>query len=341
MSDPKQQKLKFVLVGDHLGQVKKVLQPSGEISNISCAPSSSSNPVVSIENFADEHDKRLIANKNGDLYIYDCTSDDVETLNKADGPLNKAITDENGNIFLIYDNQISIYDKNHLFLSHKKGSIKSAKVSKDSQNLAIAGKEIPLNVYDIETKKRIFQADLPERDWLGIQPDCFVADIDFVGGHRVATCSKSDSVIRVYDVNRQERRKPIISINIDQTAFNEHADSARFHSITSGEDPCHSIVVGSNVGQILAVDLRFNVKEQPKKRKMQPRTYKVLGGFKGPRGASIKDLKLIPSDEPNGGHYLISCCLDRYLRIHNFNHKSRDLVRHVYMITKPLCCCPV
>lgn len=343
MIEQEHQDLKFILVGDHLGQVKRVLQPSNEISLLTgLSTPASSNPIVSIEPITWEKDERLIASKSGQLYRYDCIRNELEEYVEVDGSLIRAIPNDNGKIFLTYDDHVMLNDgkKNDLFLRQKRGQIVSTKLDTDGKIFASVGKDIPLMIHDIESKKKIYQADLPERDWLGIQPDCYVSELDFVGTHRIATCSKSDSTIRIYDYKRLAK-KPAISINIDQTAFNEHADSARFLSVTSTGQSGHTIAVGSNVGQILAIDLRFNVKEQPKKRKMQPRSWKVLGGFKGPRGASIKDLKLIPDTQSDNGHLLISCCLDRYLRIHNLNNRSRELVRHAYMVTKPLCCSPV
>lgn len=344
MADLKHKELKFVLVGDHLGQVKKILQPSNEIFPIDCCTDpTSSNPVVSIQPFGDEF-HRVIATRNGSLYKYDCIQDKVTPFERQKAELlNKAIGGPNWKVFLVYDKRIStssLSANDDLLFDLKRGQIESAKVNKDGSIIASAGLDIPLLVHDIESRKKTFQASPPEKNWLGIQPDCFVSDLEFVGGHRVATCSKSDSVVRIYDI-RKANQKPVISINIDKTAFNEHADASRFHSIASNGDQGHTIVVGSNVGQILAIDLRFNVKEQPKKRRMQPKTYKILGGFKGPRGATIKDVKLIESSEPTGGHLVISCCLDRYVRLHNFTHKSRDLLRHSFMTTKPLCCSPV
>lgn len=327
--------LAYLLVGDHLGQVKKVLPESGEITLIpECATPSSSNPIVSIEPISNGN-KYLFANREGQLYIYDAILDKTTKCENTVGPLIKALPITKKKTIFLYDKQIILEGQGNL-VEHKKGEIKNGQVH--DGKLAIVGVNIPLKIYDIERKTKFYDADPPEKNWLGIKPDVFVADLNFVGRTRVATCSKSDSIIRVYDT--QSKPKPIISVDINQTAFNEHADSARFTSVTSTGDDCHTIVVGSNVGQILAIDLRFNVKQIPKKR-MQPRNYKILGGFKGPRGATIKDVKLVSGKTEDEGQKVISCCLDRYLRIHNFTKSNRTLDKHVYMTTKPFCCTPV
>lgn len=336
---PKQ--LAFILVGDHLGQVKKVLLPNGEISLLAdCATPSSANPVVSIEPIGQDN-KQLIANRNGELYIYDCVQDIIRPCQKADDLLNKALPATGNKVVLIYDKHVAFEGQGDCFakVKQKKSEIKNAKLN--DKNLALVGIDIPLRIFDVEKKSKIFEAEPPEKDWLGIKPDVYVSGVDFTGGgSRVATCSKSDSVIRVYDA--KSKPKPVILVDINQTAFNEHADAAKFISVASTGTDGHSIVVGSNVGQILAIDLRFNVKHIPRK-KLQPKTYKILGGFKGARGGSIKDVKVVPSDndDDSTGHKVISCCLDRYLRIHNFTKNGRYLDKHVYMNTKPYCCSPV
>lgn len=345
--------LAYILVGDHLGQVKRVLLPSGEVSTVpDCAKPSSSNPVVSIEQI--QKSKHLIANKNGELYVYDsvygktkqCETTGSDSLVKAI-PLG-----ENNDVVLVYEKQVIFNGRGgDDLIKQKKGQIKNAKTH--DNKLALVGKDIPLRIFDINTKSKIFEAGPPDKNWLGIQPECMVAGLDFVGQTRVATCSKSDSVIRVYDTRQQACKsleKPIIKIDVNQTAFNEHADSGRFTSVASTGIEGHSIVVGSNVGQLLAIDLRFNVKQLPKK-KLQPKTFKILGGFKGARGATVKDIKVVPSASvscgqeseaaESFGYKVISCCLDRYLRIHNFSRTSRQLDKHVYMKTKPYCCSPV
>lgn len=328
--------LAYILVGDHLGQVKKVLPETGEIVPIACcADVSSSNPVVSIEPIVGQN-KQLIANKQGHITIYDCIRDESKALLKAEDSLIRAIPVSNSKLIYIYDKRITL-DEGGDTIKQKKGEITNAKLC--DTNLATVGVKIPLRVIDLVSKRTLFEADPPDKDWLGIQPEVYVSNLDFVGPNRVVTCSKSDSVIRVYDL-KSPKRKPVISIDIDQTAFNEHADSARFVSVASTGELDHSVVAGSNVGQILAIDLRLNAKQLHPKKKLQPRTYKVLGGFKGARGGSIKDVKIIPTGE-SGNHQVISCCLDRYLRIHNFTKTSRDLYKHVYMKTKPLCCSPV
>lgn len=351
-----EKQLAYLLVGDHLGQVKKVLIPSYEVSILAdCASPSSSNPVVSIEPIIGNGNRQLIANKNGDLYIYDCIQGLTKPCTvKGHDSLIKALPVLKKKVLFVYDKHV-ILSGNEI-VKQKSGEIKNAQVKNDK--LAYGGLNIPLKIFDIEKRVKVFEADPPEKDWLGIQPDIYVSGIEYIGETRVATCSKSDSVIRIYDTQRNNR-KPVISVDINQTAFNEHADSARFISIASTGDSDHTVVVGSNVGQILAIDLRFHVKQVPKK-KLQPRNHKILGGFKGARGASIKDLKLVPGSSINTApcddgdsdsdeaprqdkrvYKVISCCLDRYLRIHDFTKTSRYLYKHVYMNTKPMCCSPV
>jgi WD40 repeat protein len=330
--------LASILVGDHLGQVKKVLWPSGEISLLSdLAEPDKSNPIVSIDPIIGSKNKHLIASKNGLLYVYDSIRAKTKQCDTtgADG-LVKAATLDGKQVILVYDKHVSFAQQE---IKQKKGQIKNAKAHVDK--LALVGKDIPLKVFDTKTRNKIYEAETFDKNWLGIQPDCEVVGLDFVGQDRIVTCSKSDSVIRVYDMN--SKPKPVISIDIGHTAFNEYAEAGRFMSVASTGEEGHKVVVGSNVGQMLAIDLRFNVKVVNPKKRLQPKTSKILGGFKGPRGATVKDIKIVPSVNGEKGfdYKVISCCLDRYLRIHNFSKTSRQLDKHVYMKTKPLCCSPI
>lgn len=334
-----QKQLASILVGDHLGQVKKVLWPTGDISLLSdLAEPTSSNPIVSINPIVGSKNKHLIASKKGNLYVYDAIKGKTKQLETTgvDG-LVKADSLDGKSVVLVYDKHVSFGDHE---IKQKKGQIKNAAAYNDKL-LAYVGNDIPLKVFDVKTRNKIFEAEMFEKNWLGIQPECEVVGLDFVGQTRIATCSKSDSVIRVYDSTCKP--KPIITVDINQTAFNEYAEAGRFMSVASTGDQGHMIVVGSNVGQMLAIDLRFNIKHVNPKKRLQPKTSKILGGFKGSRGATLKDIKVIPSDgsDQNIDYKVISCCLDRYLRVHNFSKTTRQLDKHVYMKTKPLCCSPI
>lgn len=340
--------LEYILVGDHLGQVKKVLFPSGEVSLLGggCLPSSS-NPVMSIESIPGLETKQVIANREGQINIYDCIRDTIKELTTTgDANLNKAIPISEEVIALVYDKRITV-DGQETVIKQKRGEIKCAAVNRD--NIAYAGIDIPLRIIDSTNMKSLFEGSQPEKDWLGISPEVYVSDIAYVGETRVATCSRSDSVIRIFDT--RGRTKPIITIDFNDTAFNEHAEACRFHSIASSGRDGHTVVAGTNVGQLFAVDLRFNVKPIPEKKRLRPKTHKILGSFKGARGATIKDIKLVPAvvpkhagryeDDTVDGYRVVSCCLDRYLRIYNFSKNNRSLLKHVYMTTKPQCCSPV
>lgn len=337
--------LASILIGDHLGQVKKVSMPSGEVIILSnSALPDKSNPVVSIEPIYQQN-KHLIANKDGSLYIYDSLHDSMEQCQTANQSLIKALPYAEEEVILIYDREIC-FESSGEVLKQKKGHIKNAKAL--GEKLAVVGEDIPLRVFNLSQKsKPIFDASPPDKNWLGIQPETHVANLEFIGpeGNHIATCSRSDSVIRLYDIRQTSKSsKPVVSVNLDHEAFNEHADAGRFVAIHSMKDKANTIVVGSNVGQLIAIDLRLSAVKPCKSakergKKFKPRGYKVLGGFRGARGATIKDVKIVPTQ--SGECKLISCCLDRYLRLHNFSRNNRSLDKHVYMKTKPLVCSPI
>lgn len=338
--------LASILIGDHLGQVKKVLWPSGELSSLKdLGQPDKNNPILSIEPL--DGNAHLICRKNGELYLYDPVHDKTKEIScKTFEQLIRILPMGEGNFVYVQEKSLTFISdtkKKETTITLKKGRIKVAQIGGDY--LSIAGKDIPLRVFDLKTKNKIFDANFPEKDWLGIQPECDVSDLNFVNHDKVATCSKSDSVIRVYDI-KSGKPDPCISINLNQTAFNEYAEAGRFISITSARGhesnaKTRTVIVGSNVGQQIAIELRFGIKSQPKKR-LQSKPYKVLGGFKGSRGAAIKDISMIESDKSQGDYKVISCCLDRYVRVHNMSKtKGRNLEKHFYVKTKPICCSPV
>lgn len=417
--------LAFILVGDHLGQIKRVY-PNGDVSIIGYTDlPSKDNPVVSIEpvklnsvkyydNIHRDFTRFLIGKRNSHIYHYNCIDDELTLVccNFIEGEqLISALPIQDNKILLVYEKRIDLVDYNHAMsgkvVDHfcpntteddgdnnepPKKRRKKKKTSQDiveqtklderkdldrphithgyfefkkpiklkincasisGNNLAVAGSNLPLKVFDIKSKRLLFEGDQPEPDWLGIRPEIYVSSLQFVGGcakdeklpDKVVTCSKSDSVIRVFDINSNNSKKPCITVDMNQTAFNEYASAPRFTSVSSSPaltTASQSIVVGSNVGGLFGIELRFNIKRDHRK-KLQKRNYSHIGGFKGSRGSTIKDVKVTFQD---GGQKLISCCLDRFLRIHDFTTsklaiRSRYLHKEINLSTKPTVCFPV
>ena len=59
-------------------------------------------------------------------------------------------------------------------------------------------------------------------------------------------------------------------------------------------------------------------------------------------GGSIRDIKFIPETKQRSK--IITCCLDRFVRVHNFEtgfEKSKELKGKYYMKTKLTCLQPI
>lgn len=213
-----------------------------------------------------------------------------------------------------------------------------------NNRLAIAGRNVDLKVFDLSTKQCIFTAKSSNRDWLGIKHQTWVSDLDWVGGNlrtntqpsMIATCSRSDSCIRIYDL-KEKQRKPIMNINLKDQTFNNDSNPPSFTSICATSAPhsiavpTQNIILGTTMGRMMAVDLRFN-----------SHSYRHLGVFKGFGGGAIRDIKYV--NQGLNSFKILSCSLDRFVRLHTFNilsTSSRHLDRKFYVKTRPTCIQPI
>jgi hypothetical protein len=213
-----------------------------------------------------------------------------------------------------------------------------------NNNIAIAGRNVDLKVFDLNTKQNTFTAKSSSRDWLGLKQQIWVSGLDWVGGNSmtnispsmVATCSRSDSCVRIYDT-KSKQKKPVMNINLKDQTFNNDSNPPSFTSICSTAVP-HSIaiptqnlILGTTIGRMLAIDLRFN-----------SHSYRHLGAFKGFGGGAIRDIKYV--SQSINSYKILSCSLDRFVRIHNFStsaSSTRSLDSKLYLKTRPTCLEPI
>jgi hypothetical protein len=213
-----------------------------------------------------------------------------------------------------------------------------------NNNIAIAGRNVDLKVFDLNTKQNTFTAKSSSRDWLGLKQQIWVSGLDWVGGNSmtnispsmVATCSRSDSCVRIYDM-KCKQKKPVMNISLKDQTFNNDSNPPSFTSICSTAVP-HSIaiptqnlILGTTIGRMLAIDLRFN-----------SHSYRHLGVFKGFGGGAIRQIKYV--SQSINSYKILSCSLDRFVRIHNFSTSSsstRSLDSKLYLKTRPTCLEPI
>lgn len=207
----------------------------------------------------------------------------------------------------------------------------------NKEKLAIGGYNCDLKVFDIKTGQNIFNAKPVNTDWLGIQHAIWISGIEWIepdspNPHLIATCSRSEPYIRIYDI-KQRQRKPTMTINLKHINSNE-SNPLSFTSICSLPSLAYhgqassSIVVGTTLGRMIAIDLRMN-----------NHTSKILGSFKGFNGGSVRDIKYVRDSQIS--HKIFSCTIDRFVRIHTLTKSSRTLEKKVYIKTRPTCLYPI
>ncbi|RWS13452.1 hypothetical protein B4U79_06164 [Dinothrombium tinctorium] len=210
--------------------------------------------------------------------------------------------------------------------------------------VAVAGKNLDLKVFDLTTKQCTFTAKTSNKDWLGLKSPVWVSDLDWIGPvpklsstpSMIATCSRTDPFVRIYDL-KSKQRKPVMSLNFKDSTFNNDSNPPSFTAICSTLTPqsvslpTQQLILGTTMGRMMAVDLRFN-----------SHSYRHLGVFKSFGGGAIRDIKFVPQTSTHSK--IISCSLDRFVRIHSFAmgaDKTRLLDSKFYIKTKPVCIQPI
>uniref|UniRef100_A0A1A9WQZ6 WD repeat-containing protein 74 n=1 Tax=Glossina brevipalpis TaxID=37001 RepID=A0A1A9WQZ6_9MUSC len=146
------------------------------------------------------------------------------------------------------------------------------------------GRQNNLKVFDLAEGKMLFTSKNVPNDYLQLEVPVWDSDIGFIDSpHNLATCSRL-GYIRVYDIRKQ--RRPVQSFATeDQMSFTTLVANGNY------------IYTGTTMGVMKAFDIR--------RLKTFVHTYK---GFTG----GISDVQLDAT-----GKYLVSGCLDRYVRVHH------------------------
>uniref|UniRef100_A0A1B0AG91 WD repeat-containing protein 74 n=1 Tax=Glossina pallidipes TaxID=7398 RepID=A0A1B0AG91_GLOPL len=146
------------------------------------------------------------------------------------------------------------------------------------------GRQNNLKVFDLAVGKILFSSKNLPNDYLQLEVPVWDSDVGFIDSpQNLATCSRL-GYVRLYDVRKQ--RRPVQCFATDKQM-----------SFTSLAAKDNYIYVGTTMGAMKAFDIRSL--------KNFVHTYK---GFTG----GICDLQL-----DSTGKYLLSGCLDRYVRLHH------------------------
>lgn len=203
--------------------------------------------------------------------------------------------------------------------------------------LAIGGRQNDLRVFDLVTQESIFSAKPPPVDWLGLRQPVWVSGISWFGPTQpnlVATCWRTEPVIRLYDTRTEG--KAAMTLNLKEKN-NAHPNPPAFTSMCNTRSAFNQtslneqLIVGTTVGRMTCIDLRLG-----------PQTYQTSGSFKG-FGGSIRDIHHVAESSKRAR--VISCCLDRFVRVHDFNdngfERSKELKGKYYMKTRLMCLQPI
>ncbi|XP_055846053.1 WD repeat-containing protein 74 [Episyrphus balteatus] len=145
------------------------------------------------------------------------------------------------------------------------------------------GRQNNLKVFDMDAGKQVFSSKNLPNDFLELEVPVWDSDVGFIDANTIATCSRH-GYVRLYDTRAQ--RRPVQKYATE--------DQMSFATLVARD---HYIYTGTTMGAMKAFDTR--------RMKNFVHTYK---GFTG----SISDVHLDQS-----GKFLVSSCLDRYVRVHH------------------------
>lgn len=225
--------------------------------------------------------------------------------------------------------------------------------------LAIAGRNIDLKVFDLKTHECIFTAKGKKKKWLSHKSHSDVGDMAWIGPITspesapvsfaskvrpspvpclVATCSKLDALIRIYDI-RSKRRKAMWILNFKDERPKSEPMPPSFTCITASPSPVtcavptQQLILGTTMGRMLATELRFN-----------SHCHRQLGVFKGFSGGTVRGISFVSNAGKMTCHRVVSCSSDRFVRIHTFRTGSdpkRKVESKFYIKTRPTCVQPI
>ncbi|MCL7037734.1 hypothetical protein MKW94_026016 [Papaver nudicaule] len=179
------------------------------------------------------------------------------------------------------------------------GNIFCSAVDGTEKYAVFGGKGVEINVWDLESCSKIWNAKSPKKDSLDIFTPTWFTAATFLSkdDHRKIVTGTNSHQVRLYDISAQ--RRPVISFAFRATAIK---------SVTEDLDG-HTIYFGTGGGDLASVDMR---------------TGKVLGSFIGGSSGSIRSIVRHPEFP-----IIASCGLDRCLRF--WDIKTRQPLAAVFL----------
>lgn len=179
------------------------------------------------------------------------------------------------------------------------GSILFSKVGGNEKYALFGGKNVEVNVWDLDKCTKTWTAKSPPKNSLGIFTPTWFTSATFLSkdDHRKIVAGTNSHQVRLYDISAQ--RRPVISFDFRETPIK---------AVTEDLDG-YTIHFGNGSGDLASVDIR---------------TGKLLGSFIGKCSGCIKSIARHP-ELP----LIASCGLDCYLRF--WDIKTRQLLSAVFL----------
>ncbi|GMP34074.1 hypothetical protein CsSME_00007108 [Camellia sinensis var. sinensis] len=179
------------------------------------------------------------------------------------------------------------------------GNILCSKVDGNENHALFGGKGVEVNVWDLDTCTKIWNAKSPAKNSLGIFTPSWFTCATFLSkeDHRKFAAGSNSHQVRLYDISAQ--RRPVLSFDFRESPIKAVAEDL----------DGNTIYIGNGSGDLASVDLR---------------TGKLLGCFLGKCSGSIRSIARHP-ELP----VLASCGLDSYLRL--WDVESRQLLSAVFL----------
>ncbi|KAF5957330.1 hypothetical protein HYC85_004555 [Camellia sinensis] len=179
------------------------------------------------------------------------------------------------------------------------GNILCSKVDGNENHALFGGKGVEVNVWDLDTCTKIWNAKSPAKNSLGIFTPSWFTCATFLSkeDHRKFAAGTNSHQVRLYDISAQ--RRPVLSFDFRESPIKAVAEDL----------DGNTIYIGNGSGDLASVDLR---------------TGKLLGCFLGKCSGSIRSIARHP-ELP----VLASCGLDSYLRL--WDVESRQLLSAVFL----------
>lgn len=179
------------------------------------------------------------------------------------------------------------------------GNISCCKVDGSEKYALFGGKGVEVNLWDLNSSSKIWNAKPPPKNSLGIFTPTWFTCATFLSrdNHRKFVAGTNSHQVRLYDISAQ--RRPVMSFDFRETPIKAVAEDI----------DGYSVFIGNGSGDLASVDIR---------------TGKLLGCFIGKCSGSIRSIVRHP-ELP----IIASCGLDAYLRI--WDTKTRQLLSAVFL----------